>query len=163
MKEKTQPDQLPKDVNFKTSSTNLFLNSVIIILLLIVIFLAFSLFTKISDAENGTANADSKQTAAEIVQLEVLNGCGVSGVAESFTSFLRSKNFDVVQIANYISFDVDKSLVIDRTGNKANAIKLAEALGIDKRNVIQQINNDYFLDVSLVIGRDFNQLKPNKQ
>jgi len=163
LKEKTQPDKFPTVVNFKTSTANLFLNSVIIILLLIIIFLAFSLYTKISDAGNETTNVNAKQTAADIVQLEVLNGCGVSGVAESFTSFLRRKNFDVVHIANYISFDVDNSLVIDRTGNKANAIKLAETLGIKKQYVIQQINNDYFLDVSLVIGRDFNQLKPNKQ
>ncbi|MEJ2617528.1 MAG: hypothetical protein P8Z35_21420, partial [Ignavibacteriaceae bacterium] len=64
---------------------------------------------------------------------------------------------------NYISFDVDKSMVIDRTGNKANAIKVADALGIDHKNIIQQINNDYILDVSLIIGKDFKQLKPNNQ
>ena len=51
---------------------------------------------------------------------------------------------------------------MDRTGKKINAFKVAEALGIDPKNVIQQINNDYFLDVSLIIGRDFNHLKPFK-
>jgi hypothetical protein len=49
---------------------------------------------------------------------------------------------------------------VDRTGDKANALKVAEALGVDSKNVIQQINNDYFLDVSLIIGKDFNRLKP---
>ncbi len=75
---------------------------------------------------------------------------------------LRQNNFDVVQIGNYRSFDIDNTLVVDRTGKKINALKVAEALGIDPKNVIQQINNDYFLDVSLIIGRDFNHLKPFK-
>lgn len=90
----------------------------------------------------------------------MLNGCGASGAADKFTDYLRKNNFDVVQSGNYISFDVDKTMVIDRIGNRANAEKVAASLGIDKKNIVQQINNDYFLDISLVIGKDFNQLKP---
>ena len=65
-------------------------------------------------------------------------------------------------MGNYISFDIDKTMVIDRTGNKANAEKIAEAIGVDKKNVIQQLNKEYFLDVSIIIGKDFNQLNPLK-
>ena len=53
-------------------------------------------------------------------------------------------------------------MVIDRTGNMQSAYKVAAALGIDKKNVIQQVNDNYFLDVSLVIGKDYNKLKPYK-
>ncbi len=162
MKDKTKTDKLPNDVNLKTSSANLFLNTVIILLLVLISFLSYSLYSKISESYT-TVESISKKTAADIVQMEVLNGCGAGGVADNFTSYLRSKNFDVVHTGNYISFDVDNSLVIDRTGNKANAEKVAEALGVEKQNIIQQINNDYFLDVTFVIGRDFNQLKLNKQ
>lgn len=87
-----------------------------------------------------------------------MNGCGAAGVAEKFTDYLRKEKFDVVQIGNYISFDIDKSLVIDRTGNMANAEKVAAALGIDKKNVIMQKNDDSFLDVSVVIGKDYKNL-----
>ncbi|MBZ0200314.1 MAG: LytR C-terminal domain-containing protein [Ignavibacteriaceae bacterium] len=162
MKDKKKTDKLPNDVNLKTSSANLFLNSVIILLLLIISFLSYSLYSKISGSKTAIENTNTK-TAADIVQMEVLNGCGAGGAADNFTSYLRNKNFDVVHTGNYISFDVDNSLVIDRTGNRANAEKVAEALGVSNRNIIQQINNDYFLDVTFVIGRDFNQLKPNKQ
>ena len=55
----------------------------------------------------------------------------------------------------------EKSLVIDRVGNTANAIKIADALGIDRKNIIEQINKNYFLDATIVIGNDFNTLKPN--
>ena len=161
MKEKSSSNKLPKNISLKTSTSNLFLNIIIIVLSVLIIFLVYSLIIKIDRTDEAAIEGNNK-TASAIVQLEVLNGCGASGVAEKFTDYLRQSNFDVVLIGNYRSFDIDKSMVIDRTGNKANAIKVAEALGIDKTNIIQQINNDYFLDVSLVIGKDYSQLKPIK-
>lgn len=142
-----------------SSSTNIFLNIIIIILAGLIIFLSYSLFTKISALTSDEDEAGLNKTS-RIIQLEVLNGCGISGIAEKLTNYLRQKDFDVVQVGNYTSYDIDNTLVVDRTGNKNNAIKVAEALGIDSKNVIQQINNDYFLDVSLIIGKDFNRLKP---
>ena len=120
--------------------------------------MAYSLFTKISDSGNFSSNSTSDGN--RILQVEVLNGCGVSGIADKMTDYLRKNNFDVVQVGNYTSFDMDKSLVIDRTGNKVNAEKIAAALGINKKNIVQQINSDYFLDCSVVIGKDYFQLKP---
>ncbi|MFO7445392.1 MAG: LytR C-terminal domain-containing protein [Ignavibacteriaceae bacterium] len=170
MKEKPRPkpspqkpggtEKIPRDISFKASTSNLFLNIIIIVLGFVIIFLVYSLVTKLQD--NSAIIIPDNQAPAQIVQLEVLNGCGAGGVADKFTDFLRRKDFDVVQVGNYISFDIDETMVIDRTGNKANAIKVAEALGIDKSNVIQQINNDYFLDVSLIIGKDYNRFKLNK-
>jgi hypothetical protein len=159
VKEKIPSLKSNQKINLRTSTSNLFLNIIIVILGLLIIFMTYSLVTKIKGGEDEDISGD--KTASSIVQVEVLNGCGFSGIAERFTNFLRQKNFDVVQVGNYFSFDIDKSIVIDRTGNKTNAIKVADALGIDRKHVIQQINNDYFLDVSLVIGKDFNQLKPS--
>lgn len=158
---KSRPKNLPKDVNLKTSTSNLFLNITIIVLLLIIGFLTYSVVSKIK-AQNEQELLLKKKRFAGIIQVEVLNGCGISGVADKFTEFLRKNNFDVVQMGNYRSFDVDKTLVIDRTGNKINADKVANALGVDSKNVIQQINKDYFLDVTIIIGKDFNSLNPMK-
>ena len=163
MNVQNRPQRPPKDLNFKTSTSNFFYNLVIVLLGAIIIFLAYSLYLKVKNREDAERELAKKKLAEPIVQVEVLNGCGISGVAEKFTDYLRSKHFDVVQTGNYISFDVDKSIVIDRTGNKDNAVKVADALGIDHKNIIQQINNDYILDVSLIIGKDFKQLKPNNQ
>jgi hypothetical protein len=41
-----------------------------------------------------------------------------------------------------------------------NAFRVADSLGIDHKNVVQQMSSKYFLDVSLIIGKDFNSLKP---
>jgi len=40
------------------------------------------------------------------------------------------------------------------------AQRVARALGVKEGNVIQQINPDYFVDVSVIIGKDFTQLNP---
>lgn len=123
----------------------------------------YSIYIKVTNHQTNADIQSNGQTASDIVQVDVLNGCGISGVADKFTEFLRNNNFDVVKTGNYVSFDVDECLVIDRTGNMANAYKVAKALGIKNENVIQQLNKDYFLDVSIVIGRDYFTLAPFKK
>lgn len=161
MKEKPQPAKLPENVPFKTSTSNLFLNIIIFLLGIIILVMLYSIYTKITSS-GSEGSASGLKNSSRIIQVEVLNGCGRSGIADLFTDFLRRHHFDVVHQGNYISFDVDNSMVIDRTGNRKNAEKVAEVLGIDKKHIITQINNDYFLDVSVIIGKDFNQLNYNK-
>lgn len=161
MSRKLSSKKPSKNINVKSSASSLFLNLIIFFLGLVILYMGYSVFAKLKKRD-AAEDQFNKKTASRIVQLEVLNGCGTSGIADKFTEYLRRKNFDVVQMGNYISFDVDKTIVIDRTGNKANAEKVAESLGIDKKNIIQQLNDDYFLDVSLIVGRDYYQLNPYK-
>lgn len=146
----------------KSSTINLLLNISIFLLAALIIYMGYSIFIKISNDPDKLEAQLSDQIASEIIQVEVLNGCGAGGVADRFTDFLRTNNIDVVKTGNYISDDVSESLVIDRSGNMANALKAAKTLGIKKENVIQQLNKDYFLDVSIVIGRDYFNLTPFK-
>ncbi len=166
MKEKKYSNPTPssggKNVNPISSASNLFLNIVISLLGLVIFIMVYSLFSKLLIIKDNLSSENNKKTSA-IVQVEVLNGCGVSGIADKITDFLRKNNFDVVQTGNYTSYNMDKSLVIDRSGNKANAEKVADALGIDKKNIVEQLNNDYLLDCSIVIGKDYFQLKPYNQ
>ncbi|MFA6233595.1 MAG: LytR C-terminal domain-containing protein [Bacteroidota bacterium] len=144
---------------------HLFLNIVIALLAIVVFFLMYSFITNtLTDkpVDWTTETPKDGEVAAEIIQLDVLNGCGASGVAQQFTDFLRKRNFDVVQSTNYKTFDVEESLVIDRTGDLETARKVAYALGIEDKNIVQQINPDYYLNVSVVIGRDYDKLKPSK-
>jgi len=105
-------------------------------------------------------NKFEQNKPSAIIQVEVLNGCGVEGAAAKFTNYLRQKNFDVVQVGNFRSDTIEETIVIDRSGNTANAEKLADVLGIEKKNIIQQLNKEYLLDATLVIGRDYSKLKP---
>ena len=144
----------------KTSTVNLMINVTIFFLSVIVIYLTYSIFANLHSRPVKEIEADRTQVPSEIIQVEVLNGCGVSGLADRFTDYLRNDNVDVVSSGNYISFDVDKTMIIDRTGNKPNAQRIAEILGVPASSVITQKNENYFLDVSIVIGRDYYKLNP---
>lgn len=96
------------------------------------------------------------------IQLDVLNGCGARGAGAKFTSFLRGSGFDVVELRNYSSSGVERTIVIDRVGNLAAARKVAAALGVAEANVVQQLNPDYLVAVSVVIGADHQSLNPGR-
>jgi len=158
---KSQPQKKSTD-NFPAGkNVNVFFNVTILLLSVVIIFLTYSIITKVDYLSSNNNDKENVGVNKKPVQLEVLNGCGVNGVAEKFTDYLRSGNFDVVNIGNYRSFDVDHSLLIDRIGNSEKTLEIASALGIKKNNIIQQINKEYFLDVTLVIGKDYKKLNYN--
>ena len=100
----------------------------------------------------------------ENIQVEILNGCGFNGVAKIFQSYLREQGFDVVNTDNYLEdgkrrWDIQKSMVIDRVGEFEQAISVARALGITGDQVFSKENPEAIYDVSVVIGKDFKQLK----
>ena len=136
------------------------LNVLIGLLVIIVGYLSYSLLNR--HVLQPPVDAGKAGVApGEIIQIDVLNGSGLQGVAGSCTSYLRARGFDVVEMRNYKTSDVVESLVIDRVGNTVNAEKVAYALGIKKKNIVQQLNQDYYVDVSVVLGKDFNSLKPS--
>ncbi len=96
------------------------------------------------------------------VKINVLNGCGINGIGGEMTAFCRSKGYDVVEMGNYKSFDVDQSMIIDRSGKMVDAVKIASLLGISRENVVQQFNNDQLVSASIVIGKDYKSIKPWK-
>lgn len=161
MKDKSQSKKLPGNIKEKTSSKNFIFNIIIVLLSVIIVYMGYSLYLKLDGAAGSADGSKGKKVHREI-QVEVLNGCGIQGIADKFTEFLRENRFDVVQMGNYISYDVEKTIVIDRTGNMSDAYKVADVLGISRKNVIQQVNENYFLDVSVIVGKDFNNLKPYK-
>jgi hypothetical protein len=92
------------------------------------------------------------------LQVEVLNGCGAPKIADRFTAYLRRKGYDVVRTDNYESFNVPATLVIDRRGDLPSARKLADALGVAKREVISETHDMYMVDASVVLGKNFRTL-----
>ncbi len=141
-------------------SFNHFINASLIILALVVLFLGYRLLDKFG-AFNINDEAGELTQTGKVIQIEVLNGCGVDGIADKFTDMLRKKHFDVVHTGNYRSFDIDESIIIDRAGNIKSARLLAGVVGMNNDRIINQVNKDYFLDVTLIIGKDYKQLFTN--
>lgn len=146
------------------------INLLIVLLAVVTIYLFYNLFKRLTTPQQDikTQVVDSttyltKQPSSGTLQIDVQNGCGTSGIADKFTEYLRSKGFDVVEMGNFPSQDIKTSMVIDRAGNMKNAKRVAQSLGISEKYVIQQMNKNYFLDATVVIGKDYAELLPFKQ
>lgn len=97
------------------------------------------------------------------IQIEILNGCGKSGVAKIFQRYLRDQGFDVVNTENYVKngsvfWQVEKSFVIDQIGVKGQAKTVAKSLGIPVEYVESRQSPNAIYDVSVVIGKDYKNL-----
>lgn len=152
---KKQKAELRKSILSNRANTIFLISS--LVLAAIIVFLSISLYSNFQ-IEPTKIQIEYTVKPDSLIHIEVMNGCGVAGVADGFTNFLRKNNFDVIQMGNYYSFDIEKTLVVDRTGNKKNAQLVATSLGLSEDVVISQTNKNYFLDVSVIIGKDFNQL-----
>lgn len=143
---------------FRKPSSGLWLNVAIGVLAVIVLYLLYALIVRVFVAPPVDVVREG-DPRGRIIQVDVLNGCGVARAGTAMTTYLRSRGYDVVEIRNYHRFDVKRSLVIERTGQMKNAEKVARALGIDPAQIIQQLNPDYYVDVSIVVGQDYGTLK----
>ncbi len=143
------------------SSRKIILNLLLTAIAAFIVYQVFAMFFSSNGTSNHSRPAGQEVTAPEknIVQINVLNGCGVSGTGQRMTSFLRAAGYDVVDMGNYKTFDVKQSLVIDRSGNADIAKKIASDLGIDPKNVVQEISPEYFVTASVVLGKDFKSLR----
>lgn len=140
-----------------SSIRDILLNISIFLLLIIVVYLSYSFIYRHFVNPPIEINKETK-----VIQIDVLNGCGIPGIAIKFTDYLRARGFDVLEMGNYKSFDVEETIVIDRSGRLENARKVAYALGVNNKNIIQQVSKDSYLDCSVVIGKDYYSLKPMK-
>jgi len=139
-------------------SKNLALNASIIILIIINIYLGYSITKTITNYYGGNKYELSEDSTTNKIKVEVLNGCGKTGVAEKLTDYLRAKGFDVVNLGNYRSFELENSIVIARNEKKHSAEKVAAVVGLNHENVIQQTNPEYLLDVTFILGKDYKNL-----
>lgn len=97
------------------------------------------------------------------IQIEILNGCGKTGVAKIFQRYLRDQGFDVVNTENYVKngkvfWQLEKSFVIDQIGVESQAKLVAKSLGIPIEYVESRQNPNAIYDVSVVIGKDYKKL-----
>ena len=144
-------------------SKNFILNTSILILIFINSVLAYLVFKAIPFNTGESVDNYLEDSTAVKIQVEVLNGCGVSGIAEKLTDYLRTNNIDVVNLGNYRSFEIENSIIVGRNEKIHNAEIVAAIVGLDEQNIIQQINPDYLLDVTFILGRDYRDLIPLKK
>ncbi len=134
---------------------------------LINVALIFSLLSNFFSSPNeapvsaGLSPGVADEPIENPITVEVLNACGVQGLANEVTQFLRSKNFDVVNIDNYRGgYNLDRTLVFDRVSlDSKNAARVASALGVSQKQIIPELEDSLQLKVTVLIGKDYKKLR----
>jgi hypothetical protein len=137
----------------------------VLIIILLIAFNAVQVTGILTDEREPVKQAapaakTENDSSMQRVQINVLNGCGISGVGNTITTFCRARGYDVVEMGNYKSFDVEFSMVIDRGGKIDQAHELAALLGISPKNVVTQFSSEHIVDASVIIGKDYGSLNP---
>ena len=99
-------------------------------------------------------------SGAQTGRVEVLNGAGRSGLARVATDQLRDAGFDVVQFGNAGEITA-RSQVIDRGGKLDVATAIGQTLGI--ADVKTEVDTTRYVDVSVILGRDWAQRRSPQQ
>lgn len=144
---------------------NIALNVGLVVLAMVCAVLLYSLIARPGGAP--TANPDraasSDDLVGSVIQVEVRNGVGIAGLAATVMQHLRDDGFDVVEVGNHSSFDVERTQIIDRIDDMESARRVAQALGVDPEHVTQDVREDLYLDATVLIGSDYETLRPFQQ
>jgi len=142
-----------------TDRSSLLLNAAIGFLGFLLFILVFSLFTRFLYPRIASDRAEPDPALiSDVIQIEVLNGCGIPGLATAYTGTLRSYGFDVVETGNFDHFNIEETIVISRTRHIENAKRVAQALGINESQILREVSGEFYLDVTLVLGSDYETL-----
>ncbi len=105
----------------------------------------------IGEQSSGT---DSQIIDKEQFTLQLLNGCGIPGLASEVKSFLEGENFKVVSLGNADGFNYQRTVIKYRKGNDKEAASVAEALKVEDA----QLEEDQGIleDIMVIIGKDYS-------
>ena len=138
---------------------NWFLNLTILIALGIAGALGYAFFQRTTMPEPDPRRLDNPtELLGDIIQVEVLNACGLPGAARDVMEKMRDLGFDVVEVGNHSRQDLVETRIVDRVGNLDAARQVALALGLPEDRISEDIRADYFLDVSILVGSDYSSL-----
>ncbi|MDZ7293956.1 MAG: LytR C-terminal domain-containing protein [candidate division KSB1 bacterium] len=140
----------------RTSSTTLVM--VVIIVCVNILLTGFLIFRGLRKLPPTRISGHQSLDAGVVVA--VMNGCGVPGVAQQVSDYLKANRF-VASHQNWRNFDVERTVVLDRVSDKKEkARRVASALGLGNEDVLVQLDPSAGCDVTVVLGRDYQRLAP---
>ncbi|OGJ87434.1 MAG: hypothetical protein A2268_14900 [Candidatus Raymondbacteria bacterium RifOxyA12_full_50_37] len=121
---------------------------------LIVLLAGLGVFFFIQTKGHG-ASGGIAPSIPHIGSIQILNGCGKPGAAGVVGDFLRKKGFDVKETDNAPDWNYGETIVVSRSADTTVASQVAEALKTP--NVMRLRNDQGLFDVTIFVGRDFNE------
>jgi hypothetical protein len=134
-------------------------SSLIALFVVIVAIVGGVAYLLVSGDDEGGNGGGSKQAAAKVkpseIDVTVLNGTSVAGLAATFGDEVESKGFNLGAVTNSSS-SFEESVVMFKPGHKMEARKVAKQLGISK---LQPMNGEIQsvsagADVAVIVGED---------
>jgi len=123
---------------------------------------------KLETADKPEAVQQKEPTEAEIkieeiepapIRVQVLNGCGVAGIAGRVGKWLERNGYDVKDIGNADRNDYPNSRILNRSGNLTAARELARLTGISENQIKRlELMPKPEVDLTLIIGKDHRRL-----
>ena len=149
--------------DFKKNLLNYTLNISIILITALCIYLAYSMIMNSTGSRGDNLSDTAKKQITNqpnlSIQINILNATGENRIGARFRDYLKAKGFDVVDMGNYKA-EVEKTMVLDVIGDIRKAKRVADAVGISHRNVVQQLDKTKYIDATVIIGKDYTELKP---
>mgnify|MGYP001461749071 FL=1 len=95
------------------------------------------------------------------MKVEVLNGCGVQGLAGKTAEYLRLNQIDVINSDDADHHNYQKTVIIQRNENIQSLKKVSESFGIlpdDESRIKIQPDETLGVDVTIILGKDYKTL-----
>jgi LCP family protein required for cell wall assembly len=91
--------------------------------------------------------------------VEILNGNGQVGLASQVGLELRNRGVIVPRTGEAAHHNYQNTVIVDWKGNSQEAVRLAQALGISPANIVTYYLPKKTLDLTVVLGKDWDSLK----
>ena len=91
------------------------------------------------------------------IKVEVLNGCGLKGIAARTADFLRANHVDVVRSDNADHHDYPNTVIISRNENVESLKAVSRSFGVtldDKTHIMTDPDESLGVDVTVILGKD---------
>ena len=91
------------------------------------------------------------------IKVEVLNGCGIKGIAARTADFLRTHQVDVVRYDNADRYDYPNTVIISRNENVESLKAVSRSFGIamnDETHILIVPDESLGVDVTVILGKD---------
>jgi len=106
-----------------------------------------------------TVQAEPEPMAPPQVRVQVLNGCGKTGIAKKAREYLTRHDYEVRDVGNADRQDYRFSEVLNRGNNATAARDLARQLGIDESRIKRKpASPGLDVELTLIIGADYRRL-----
>lgn len=90
--------------------------------------------------------------------VEVLNGCGVSGIAGRMTDFLKSNTIEVFNTGDADNSSYPETILIGRDSRFDHAAEISALTGIKNRTY--DYESESLVNVTIILGKDYQNFQP---